>query len=84
MSSPSVPGTFRPDSQRLVTADANGTLEVWDATAGRPAITLKGHTGRILCAALTPDGKRLASGGEDQRLKVWDATRDPEARRPQR
>jgi hypothetical protein len=32
---------------------------------------LHGHTGPVLCAAISPDGKFLVSGGSDQTVRIW-------------
>ncbi len=36
-------------------------------------VTLKGHTGAVICAAFSPDGKRIVSGSADATSEVWDA-----------
>jgi WD40 repeat protein len=36
-------------------------------------LTLRGHTGAVLCVAFHPDGQRLASGDNQGGLRLWDA-----------
>jgi WD40 repeat protein len=38
-----------------------------------PLLTLRGHTGRVLCVRYSPDGKRLATASEDRTAALWDA-----------
>jgi WD40 repeat protein len=33
---------------------------------------LKGHSGAVLCVALTPNGKVLATGSADKTIKIWE------------
>ncbi len=40
--------------------------------AGRPYLTLSGHTNIILAIALNPDGKMLASSSFDNSIRIWD------------
>jgi WD40 repeat protein len=55
-------------------------VKVWDAATGRPARTLKGHTGWVKSVAFSPDGKRLASAGQDGAVKAWDPATGQETR----
>jgi len=43
------------------------------ALCRRKAMTLKGHTDKILSVSYSPDGKRIVSGSVDMTVKVWDA-----------
>jgi WD40 repeat protein len=51
---------------------AADVIRVWDTSTEREVVSLRGHTGPVLCAAWSPDGRRLASGGEGRVLRVWD------------
>jgi WD40 repeat protein len=68
-----------PDGRQLIGA-AGDSLHVWDADSGREVRALKGHTGAILCAAVSPDGKRIATGGSDAVLRIWDVGAGAEVR----
>lgn len=48
-------------------ADAHATPSVGLASP------FKGHTGPILCLALSADGKKVLSGGQDRTIRIWDA-----------
>jgi WD40 repeat protein len=50
----------------------DGTLQLWDADAGKPAQKLDGPTDWQLCLTFSSDGTRLAAGGYDGRLRVWE------------
>jgi len=66
--------TFSSNGERLAPAGDDQTVKVWDARTGQETLTLKGHTGFVLCVAFSPDGQRLASTSYDQTVKVWDST----------
>jgi WD40 repeat protein len=46
---------------------------VWDAKTGAEALTLKGHTDRVLSASFSPDGTRIVTASDDSTARVWDA-----------
>jgi WD40 repeat protein len=63
---------FSPDSRLLAVPNGDETIKVWDVFTEREVLTLRGHTGRVLCVAFSPDGRYLASTSEDKTVKVWD------------
>src|SRR5208337_995505 len=50
------------------------TVRLWDATARKEQLVLKGHTGGVYWASWSPDGSRLASAGNEGNVLVWDAS----------
>lgn len=70
------------DARDLVTAVAwgsDGTLFAACADkqvlrysgAGKVKATLLGHSGPVLCAAVSPDGSTLATGSADRTIRIW-------------
>jgi WD40 repeat protein len=52
---------FTPDGKRIVIADTNCLIQVWDLESGRKAMpACHGPSNRSFCMALSPDGRRLA------------------------
>jgi WD40 repeat protein len=64
---------FSPDGARLAIGSLNGDLKIWDATTGKLASVLSGHTDAISRVAFSPDGTRIATAGSDGIVKIWDA-----------
>jgi WD40 repeat protein len=65
---------YSPDGSRVVTAQADGTVRVWDSTTGKAVGSpIKGHTDAVSAVAFTPDGQRIASAGRDGTMRLWDA-----------
>jgi WD40 repeat protein len=65
---------FSPDETVIVTAAADGTARLWDASSGRAVRTLAGHAGKVLHASFSADGARVATSGEDGTAVVWKVT----------
>src|SRR5260370_62294 len=68
------------DGQLLASASQDGTVQLWEAPAGRLLATLPGDTqadegqsGGVWCVALSMDGRLLASGAEDGTVRLWEA-----------
>jgi WD40 repeat protein/tRNA A-37 threonylcarbamoyl transferase component Bud32 len=64
--------SFSPDGRRIVSASADRTLKVWDASTGHETLTIEGQLDQISSVAFSPDGSRIASGSADGELRLWD------------
>ncbi|PWT90273.1 MAG: hypothetical protein C5B56_05725 [Proteobacteria bacterium] len=62
---------FSPDGKLAV--QAAGTLELWDAQAGRVVLTLKGHSADITALQFSRDGRRVLTASNDKTARVWDS-----------
>src|SRR5262249_8299331 len=63
---------YRPEGRRLATADAGGTVLVWEPSPGKPAATARTYPCRVRALALHPDGRQLAAVGEDGIVRLDD------------
>ncbi|HKB34906.1 MAG TPA: PQQ-binding-like beta-propeller repeat protein, partial [Gemmataceae bacterium] len=80
---------FSPDGKRIASADAAGTVLVWETGTGKivasrklPGEALPDERLKypvVLRMAFTPDGKRLALGGVGHSGRVWDLLADKDA-----
>lgn len=66
------------DGQRLAVGSQDGTIHLIGVGSTR-ALTLRGHTNRILGVSFSPDDQRLASASSDRTAKIWDTQRTQEA-----
>ncbi len=66
------------DRPIAVTGSYDGTVRIWDLTAGAPiGDPLTGHTNRVTAVACSqlPDGRPIAvTGSWDDTVRVWDLT----------
>ena len=69
---------FSPDGLRLATTSgADGTVRLWDLTAGQEILKLVDSIG-VDSVRFVSDGRRLIGATRDRRIRVWDATPLPE------
>jgi WD40 repeat protein len=59
------------EGKRLISADAAGTIKVWDAR-GQRLTSFAGHDKGVNQLAFSSDGKRLATASLDGTCKIWD------------
>jgi hypothetical protein len=62
------------DGERLVSAGADDTARVWDASTGEQQLVLTGHTSDVMSAAFSPDDRQIATASADGTVRLWDAT----------
>jgi hypothetical protein len=64
---------FSPDGRRILSGGRmDRTVRLWDAKTGKELKQFVGHTGHIMCVAISPDGKYGASGCNAMQLRTWD------------
>ena len=64
-----------PDNKRLITADREGYLVVWDAESGKVIGRQRNmHVGEIVKAEFIGNGSRLLTAGVDRRVVLWNVT----------
>jgi WD40 repeat protein len=66
-------GTWSPDRSQLVTAEYDGSVQVWDVESGRPVRTLAGPSGPVSTVRWSRDGSRIVCVSPDASACVWDA-----------
>ncbi|NXK11415.1 CORO7 protein, partial [Herpetotheres cachinnans] len=65
-------------SDLLVSSSYDMTVRIWELSAGREALCLRGHTDQIFSLAWSPDGKKLATVSKDGRLRLYEPRRSPQ------
>jgi WD40 repeat protein/serine/threonine protein kinase len=59
------------DGRRALVAAGNVVL-VADWQSNKTGVPLTGHTGEVLCVALSHDGRQAVSGSADKTVRLWD------------
>ena len=63
---------FTPDSKSLASANADGTIKLWNVATGQVALTLQ-HIGPVTGVSFSADGKLMATSGADATVRLWPA-----------
>ena len=75
---------FSGDSQLVVSASSDRTLQVWkndhrSIIQEKLKRTLTGHTNTVFSVAVSRDGQRVVTGSADSTIRIWDLTSWAEA-----
>ena len=60
------------DGKLFASAGESDTIQLWDATAGKPTAKLTDKMDWTLCVAFSPDSKQLLSGDYAGVVRLWD------------
>jgi WD40 repeat protein len=65
---------FSRQGTRVVVADEDGNVRVWDRAITEPIAVLRGHDSTVFAATFAADGTTVASTGADGTVRLWDAS----------
>ena len=63
---------FADGGKKLVVADGQGSITIWDCSTQQPTETLRGAENPLQSVAATADGRRLISGSLEGIVSLWD------------
>jgi len=69
---PAITLAVSPDGRWIATAGKDNVIHIWDASNGKPAKELTGHTAAVNALKFSPDSAKLLSGSADKTLRLWD------------
>eukprot|EP00607_Mallomonas_marina_P007998 CAMPEP_0182417272 /NCGR_PEP_ID=MMETSP1167-20130531/1701_1 /TAXON_ID=2988 /ORGANISM="Mallomonas Sp, Strain CCMP3275" /LENGTH=314 /DNA_ID=CAMNT_0024590697 /DNA_START=1352 /DNA_END=2296 /DNA_ORIENTATION=- len=77
MPTPSPPGclALSRDGFSVAAGTQEGSVCLWDLTAGRHAASLVGHSSEVHALSFSERDRALASGGADSTVRLWDLQR---------
>jgi WD40 repeat protein len=64
--------SFNPKGTLLATGDTRGEIHLWEVSAFKQMLSLKGHEGWVWSVSFSLDGQTLASSNQDRTIKLWD------------
>ena len=70
---------WSPDGHHILTASADRTARIWDATTGDNTLTLT-HTDWVSAVAWSPDGHHILTASDNDTARIWDATTGEQVR----
>ena len=62
---------FRPDGLVLATGGADGAVNLWDVTTGKPSGMPLLHDGPVEQVSFAPDGQTILTAGQDRNARLW-------------
>ena len=62
---------FSPDSRRILSGDADGTMRLWDLHTKKLLRRFEGHGPMVNSVSFTAAGRQALSGGSDKTLRLW-------------
>jgi WD40 repeat protein len=62
---------FSPDGRYLLSANQDGTAQMWEVGRGGELFTLRGHTDALRMAEFSPEGDFVVTSSEDGNARLW-------------
>lgn len=59
------------DSEHVVVAHCDGSLQLWNGVSKEPLLRFSGHEAAVNCIAVSSDSSLLMSGSEDSQVAFW-------------